>query len=184
MNDSELRNKIYTSPDEGYRQLFETYNGYVFAIVYRILGGSISMKDAENCVIDVFSDVIMHFDAASEGSVRAFIGTVARNKAVNLKRSYDPQNKYHDDYETLDISDNSINIEEAAEKSQLLGMVLEQIDALGEPDSTIVIHKYLYERSSSEIAEAVGMKPTAVRVRLSRALKKLRKSLDELDVTI
>ena len=62
--------------------------------------------------------------------------------------------------------------------------MLEKTDELGEPDSTIIIQKYFFGRSSKEIARIVGMSPAAVRVRLSRALKRLRRALEELGVTM
>lgn len=185
MDDNELKLSIFTSPDEGYRKLFEKYHGYVFSIVYRILGSSVSMKDAEDCVVDIFADVIMHLDTASDTSLRAFVGTVARNKAINLKRSAGRCDMYPVPEETaMSIPDESVSIEEAAENSYLLNEVLDHIDALGEPDSTIIIQKYLFGRSSAEIAAIVSMSPTAVRVRLSRAMKKIRSTLAELGVTL
>ena len=45
------------------------------------------------------------------------------------------------------------------------------------PDTTILLLKYFYCRTSKDIAKQVHMTPAAVRVRLNRALKKLRKLL-------
>ncbi|MBR6618014.1 MAG: sigma-70 family RNA polymerase sigma factor, partial [Oscillospiraceae bacterium] len=44
-------------------------------------------------------------------------------------------------------------------------------------DATILILKYFYRRKSKDIARLVHMTPIAVRVRLNRALKKLRQLL-------
>ena len=65
-----------------------------------------------------------------------------------------------------------------------MSLVLDCIDALGEPDSTIIVQRYLFGRNSREIASELSMSPTAVRMRMSRGLKKLRKKLAELDVTL
>ena len=75
-------------------------------------------------------------------------------------------------------------MEKAAENSELLRLVLAKIYELDEPDPTIIIQKYFFGRSSKEIAQIVGISPAAVRVRLSRALKRLRKELEELGVTL
>lgn len=61
--------------------------------------------------------------------------------------------------------------------------MIEKINELGEPDSTIIIQKYYYNRSSSEIAKLLSMKSSAVRMRCGRAMKKLRKKLEEADIT-
>ena len=53
------------------------------------------------------------------------------------------------------------------------------IRSLGEPDSTIVIQKFYYNKNSSQIAGLLSMKPSAVRMRVKRAAARLRKALAE-----
>ena len=71
------------------------------------------------------------------------------------------------------------DIEECYAQSEMCGELLSAIRRLGEPDAEIVIQKYYYDRNAEEIAEAVQMKPVTVRVRLSRALKRLKTLLTE-----
>lgn len=185
MNENELRDLIRSSPDDGFRQVFEQYHGYAYAIVCRTLAGAGSVKDAEDCIVDVFADVIMHFDTGVEGSLRAYIGTTARNKALNLKRlqSSSRRSRISDD-EVLEIPDKAVNIEKKAENTELLNIVMDRIDKLGEPDSSIIISKYIYGRSSNETASFLGMSAANVRMRLSRAMKRLKGELDDLGVTL
>ncbi len=185
MTENELKNLIRSNPDDGFRQLFEQYHGYAFTIIHRTLGGTGCAKDAEDCIVDTFADVILHYDTYAKGSLRSYIGAVARNKAINLKRSLTTAEFYTvGDEETNDIPDNSDSIEESAEKSQTFRLLLDKVEGLGKPDSTIIIHKFFFDMSSIEIAKTVGMTPAAVRMRLSRSLKKLKKSLEELGVTL
>ena len=58
--------------------------------------------------------------------------------------------------------------------------IYERIKSLGEPDSSIIIYKYYYSKSSNEISELLSMKPSAVRMRSSRALKRLKKILSDI----
>ena len=53
------------------------------------------------------------------------------------------------------------------------------IESLGEPDSTIVIQKFYYNKNSHQIAGLLSMKPSAVRMRVKRAAAKLREALAE-----
>ena len=76
------------------------------------------------------------------------------------------------------------DVAEAAETNDTRRILLELIDSLGEPDATIIMQKYYYRRSSREIAELVPLSPAMVRVRSSRALKKLRKLLSGRDIMI
>ena len=185
MNDNELRHIISQSADKGYKALFEQYYRYVYAIVFRILQDCGSSKDTEDCVVDVFTDVILHYNTSFVGSVQAYIGTTAKHKAINLRKSLSAKTWYTvsiDDVEQELPSDQSV--EELAENSELAGILLDKIDELGKPDSTIIIQKYFYNRSSKEIVQIVQLSPVAVRVRCGRTIKKLRKVLEELGITM
>ena len=184
MKEKKIKRLVRTTHNDSYRQLFEQYHAYALAVVYRTLGGRVSSKDAEDCVVDVFADVIMHLDTTA-GDMQAYIGAAARNKALNLKRARSAADFYTVPEEAAgDVPDSSVNVEKAAENSETLRLVLAKTDELDEPDPTIIIQKYFFGRSSAEIARIVGLSPAAVRMRLSRALKRLRAELEELGVTL
>ena len=129
MEEKEIRRLIRSSPDEGYRQLFEQYHAYAFAVVFRTLGGAVSSRDAEDCVVDVFADVIMHFDSSYDGSIQAYIGAAARNKAINLKRARAASDWYTvSDEAAENVPDGETDVEKAAENAQTLRLVLEKTD--------------------------------------------------------
>jgi RNA polymerase sigma-70 factor (ECF subfamily) len=72
-------------------------------------------------------------------------------------------------------------IDEQAERTETAHALLDAVKSLGEPDSTIIIQKYYYGRSSEDIGDRIDMKPNTVRKRLSRALSRLRDILREDD---
>jgi RNA polymerase sigma-70 factor (ECF subfamily) len=76
------------------------------------------------------------------------------------------------------------DLDERIDRSELRRVLLNKIDELGEPDSTILIQKFYYNRSSIEIARNVSMTAVAVRARCSRALDKLRAKLIDTGITI
>ena len=63
-------------------------------------------------------------------------------------------------------------------------MLLDKIDELGEPDSTIIIQQYYYNRTTLEIGKAISMTAAAVQKRSIRARKRLRSMLTEIGVSI
>ena len=69
------------------------------------------------------------------------------------------------------------NVARSAEESELRRLRYEKVDELGEPDSTIIIQKYYFGRSSKEIADIVELSADNVRVRCSRAIKRLKDML-------
>ena len=81
-----------------------------------------------------------------------------------------------DDENVPEISSGE-NIEEESEKSELRRILIECIKALGEPDSTIIIQKFYYKKTSHQIADILSMKPSGVRMRCKRAADKLKEAL-------
>ncbi|MBQ1375556.1 MAG: sigma-70 family RNA polymerase sigma factor, partial [Clostridia bacterium] len=68
-------------------------------------------------------------------------------------------------------------IAETAETTEIRQILYDKVGELGESDSTIIIQKYFYGRSSKEIAKIVELSSDNVRARCSRAVKKLRELL-------
>ncbi len=179
MSDSEINYKLKHSPDDGQRALFDQYYNYVYAIALRILRGTLSINDIEECVIDIFANVMLNYDPDISGSLKAYIGTVAKRNSINMLRkakgkAYNNISIDSDDFGEI-VSDT--DIEQAAENTFVSEAIINAIKALGEPDSIIIIQKYFYDRKSSEIGKIVGLSSTAVRARTSRAMKKLKKVL-------
>lgn len=180
MTDKEYRILYEKSPQSAQNTLFEEYVGYVYAIVYNKLRSCAKTEDIEECVEDVFLAVFLDYDknGCFDGDLKGYIGTIASRKAINKFHSltlYNSRNVPMDD-EFERIADKE-SIEENAEKSELQSIFIRLINSLGNPDSTIIFQKFYYNRDSKEIAKKLSMKPSAVRARCSRAMKKLEKML-------
>ena len=176
------------SPDKAYKVLFDEYCNYVYAIVYNKLHSCASREDIEECVSDIFADIYFKYDTQSEyqGDLKGYIGTVAKRRAINKFHNLSSRTD-----DTLSLEDEILSnlkietdIESETEHTELCNLIIDKIIELGEPDSTIIIQKYYYNRSSSEIAKVLIMKASAVRMRCKRAMKKLKKTLEELGVTV
>ena len=173
MSDNELRALISTSPAEGHRQVYMQYSQYAFAIIFRILQGCGTREDAEDCLVETFTDVFRHIDKIQGDSIKVYIGMSARNRAYNYCRSLQTHQKQAVPLEEIP-EPYTAHVEEDAEHKALQTALLQKIEALDEPDSTIIIQKYFYDRNAIEIAKNLGMNPINVRSRCARALKKLR----------
>lgn len=176
------------SPEKAYKALFDEFCNYVYAIVYNKLRGCAAREDIEECVSDIFADIFFNFNSenAYQGDLKGYIGIVAKRRAINKYHKLSPRAD-----KTVSLDDDNIgeiqsenDTQSEAEKKALCNLMIEKITELGEPDSTIIIQKYYYNRSSSEIAKALSMKASAVRMRCGRAIKKLNKMLEGFDVTL
>ena len=176
VTEEQIRTAARQSPDAGARALFDTYYNYVYAIVYRCISGTGTREDVEECVSDVFLEVLDRLPGIGEGSLQAYLGTTARRRALNVCRSL----KRHGTDELPETFASEQDVAEDAELSMQAKQLMAHIRALGEPDATILIQKYYYDRNASEIGKLLGMNPITVRSRLSRALKALRSAAKDL----
>ncbi len=180
MTDNEILCLMREEPPQGQRALFDKYYSYVYYIVNSIINGFGSPDDSEECVIDVFASVMMKLVPDEGCSLKSYVGTVARNAAISMKRrlAVKTGRDISADEESMAELADSEDIEKNTENSAMSELLLEKISELGVPDSIIIIQKYYYDRNSKEIAEMVGMTPSAVRVRAGRAMKRLKKLLE------
>lgn len=165
--------------DARYRAVFDQYFNYVYAIVFRILRDCGTNADVEECVSDTFADVMRRMDEIDSTSLKAYLGTSAKHKALNLCRTLTAHRKHCLPLEELPDIPAQESVEETAETAQMQQKLLDLITALGEPDASILLMKYYYNRKSGEIAAALAMQPAAVRKRCTRALKRLKQALSE-----
>lgn len=185
MTESELRLAIVRSKKDGFKALFLQYYSYVYAIVWNHIRKTGTHEDAEECVSDVFMDVFGQFDRIEEGKLQSYIRTVAKRRSIDYFRraSIKPSSVSMDEQE-LETAVSAEDVEHDFDNAALRQILLDKIKLLGEPDATIILMKYYYDCKPDEIARAVQMNRAAVRKRLSRAMKRLAKLLEEDGYTV
>ncbi|MBR4627392.1 MAG: sigma-70 family RNA polymerase sigma factor [Ruminococcus sp.] len=187
MTHSEYRLLLRTDKEKAQRRIFDEYYNYVYTIVYSRLRSCAAREDIDECVSDVFADVFSSYDPDKliTGDIKGFIGMIAGRDATDFYRRIckAPVTLPIDEEGAAEIPSGEDVIQDSEQK-ELRAMLLGIVESLGEPDSTIIIQKYFYKRTSKEIAETVPLSPVMIRVRSSRALKKLRKMLSDKDITI
>ena len=178
MDEREIRTLLRREPRAGRRALFETYAGYGYAIVWQRLAGTGTHEDAEECVSDVFAEVFRSMDSIYEGSLKAYIGTLARRMAVNAFYRLTARGQPLPLEEAAALDDGT-DVPADAEAAARAAVLLRCIQSLGEPDATIVLQRYFYDRTAPEIGRIVHKSAPAVRMRLRRALQRLRTMLEQ-----
>ncbi|MBQ2265694.1 MAG: sigma-70 family RNA polymerase sigma factor [Oscillospiraceae bacterium] len=164
------------------RMVYDTYFNYVYAISRRILRDCGSTEDVEECVIDTFAEVLPRLPEIREDAVRAYLGTAAKHRALNMARALSRQRSRSVPMDSIAELSAPQTVEEHAEDAQLRTLLLQKIAELGEPDMTILIQKYYYDCDAKEIARRTGLSAAAVRQRCSRAIKRLKEELSDWDL--
>lgn len=176
MTDSELRALSKASPAQGHRALYEKYANYVYAVISRYLADCGSREDIEDCFVETFTEAVRHIDDISGDSLKAYIGAAARNRALSFRSRVKGHRKNTVPFDEVPEPATQY-VHEQVEQEELERKLMQEVNALGEPEATILIQKYFYGRKMTEIGKIVGLSANAAQVRCSRALKQLRKKL-------
>ena len=187
MKHSEYQQLLKTDKNKAQRTIFDEYLNYVYTIAFNRLRSCGSREDIDECVSDIFTDVFGSYESkqAANDDIKGFIATIAlRKSAAYYHRLCRNTNSISLDDENTAAFPSDENISESAEKKETQRTLMKLIDSLGEPDSTIIIQKYYYGRSSFEISGFVSLSPAMIRVRSSRALKKLRRLISDNDISV
>ena len=188
MTQSDYRLLLAADKIKAQRKLFDEYINYVYTIAFNRLRSCGSREDIDECVSDIFAEVFSSYKpvANSDADMKGFIGTVAKRRAISVFRSITARQNHLSgdaDDEMANMSSDT-DIEAESDKTETQQLLMSKIKELGEPDSTIILQKYYYDRSSGEIAELLSMKAATVRMRAARALDKLRALLTGSGITL
>lgn len=186
MTDRELRLLMAESVDKCHRIVFDKYCNYVYVIVINILRNCGSREDIEDCISEVFFKLYKQFDSCIDfsGDLKNYIAAIARNTAIDAFRKISVRNNRNISIENDEMNELHSNerLEENSEKKERSRIILDLIKQLGEPDSTIIVQQYFYERTAKEIAENISMTAAAVQKRSSRARQRLKILLCEAGI--
>ena len=153
--------------DEKWLNLYiEKYHGTIFRLAYGYLKNS---HDAEEIVQEAFLKLYLsenHFER--DENVKAWLIRVSINLCKDKLKSFWFKNRSE-----LDMDIPAENEEESA--------LLEIINGLKPEYRAIILLFYFEDYSIKDISQMLGISPTAVTTRLSRARKKLKNMLLEED---
>lgn len=86
MTEEVMIEKIRSRNPAGLEALMNRYLSYVSTVVWNILRNAMPVEDGEEIVSDVFLAAWRQPEALRPGSIKAWLGAVARNKAKNRMR--------------------------------------------------------------------------------------------------
>ena len=159
---------------EGLEWFIGQYTPYVSTVVHNIIGTHMCTADVEEVVADVFYILWNKSDSVVAGSVRGFLGCVARNKAKNKLREMSLEVSLEEEF----LISEDLSLEEHCCEESVRSLVREAVMALTEPDKEIVLRYYFYFQSIAEISEQMGLSESNVKVRLHRSRNVLRLLLE------
>ena len=175
MTETEALSALRQGEEKALEWFINKYTPYVSAIVCRVIGDAMSRSDVEEVAADVFFTLWENADRISDGSVRGFLGTVARNKAKNKLREIGRDLPLEEDILVIDDGSTESRLEEKELRERVRRAVL----SMEEPDREIFLRHYYHCQPLSDIAKEMKMNLSTVKTKLRRGREKLREALTE-----
>lgn len=173
MQERILIRRLKQHQPQALEELIKTYSPYVGTIVRNIIGKYLSESDVEELTADVFLAVWEHTDQLKAGKLTAYLAAIARNRAKNRIRGY---------HETVNLEDmieigSGEDLEDAIDRKILGELLRDVLDTLTEKDREILVRYYYCYENVRQITETLCLSESAVKMRMSRARKKLQQEL-------
>jgi len=173
LTESKALRQLQQGSTDALKWFISKYTPYVSTIIYNIIGSSMCASDVEEVASDVFFAFWENADKVNFGTVRGYLGSIARNKAKNKFR--ESANVLPLD-EELYISE-ELPLEEKYLESELQSIVKQEVCAMTEPDREILLRYYYYYQAIPRIAREMRMSTSNIKIRLYRARNVLKATL-------
>jgi len=177
--DTENMNNI----SEVNNSFYEKYNPQIRAIVARILSYSNQARDIDDCVNNVYLELMEKLQQYNEtrGSMGAFVAIIARSAALNYCRSNMRKTGELVGDDKLDVLSDPVEVESTAEFELLVKSIKSK---LNEQERILFTMRYIYYYSSEEIAKAFKIGRNTVDKRVSRLKNKVKNLLIKGGITL
>lgn len=171
MTEERSLRKMRSGDPSGLEELMDRYIPYVSAVVWNILRFAMTPEDAEEVVSDVFYAAWNQAEDLTPGSVKPWLASVARHKALGKLRSAGA---------TLPLEEDILEIpgEETPEgrftREEEARLVRQAVDGMEEPDREIFLRHYYFLQTVQEISAGMHMNVSTVKTRLRRGRIRLK----------
>jgi RNA polymerase sigma factor (sigma-70 family) len=177
--EDELVERARRGDSDAYRSLMESYQGIAFRLAYLVAGDA---ADAEDAVADGLAKAWLALPRFRRGApFRPWVLEIVANEARNRRRSAGRRARLAlRTAAQLRPGDAAPSPEAALVDAETRAGLLAAVNALRDEEREVVACRYFLELSEAETAAALGIRPGTVKSRLSRALGRLRTSLEEV----
>jgi RNA polymerase sigma-70 factor (ECF subfamily) len=187
-NDQAAIQAVLAGDKEAYGALVVRYSGRLFRVAFRITG---SEADAEDVVQDAWLRGYRKLESFEYRSdfgtwiyriaVRCALDKISASKVDESTRIAGTTDREHDE---LQIADQEADPERLLLSGEIRAMQEVAMHGLSPTERTAFVLRHLEDRTTEEIATAMGIPPNAAKQSVFRAVQKLRRRLATLKVKI
>jgi RNA polymerase sigma-70 factor (ECF subfamily) len=184
LEDAELVRQAQRGDVSAYEELVRRYQDVAVRTAYVVARGSEAQDAAQEAFVKAYRALgRFHSDAP----FRPWLLRIVANEAINRRRA----SRRHatlaaragEAAEGRPPEDAAPSPERAALEQDLRRQVVSAVNELRTEDRLIIAYRYWFELSEAEMAQALGCPRGTVKSRLSRALGRLRATLERAGVT-
>lgn len=177
LDEQELIASAKNGDTQAFGQLVRNHQGIALRVAYLVVRDS---SEAEDVTQDAFVKAHRSLDRfRAEAPFRPWLLRIVRNEALNRVRSTKRRDSLALQVASDPVSGDAAPSPEAEVMSQDDRLrLLSLIEDLPERYRNVIVHRYLLDLSEKETSEILGMPVGTVKSRSSRALERLRRSLN------
>lgn len=166
--------------DSVFEELYEKYHHDVFQFIFYMVK---NREQAEDLVQEVYIRVLKSYSRfEGKSSEKTWLFSIARNVSIDFFRKQKGLKQRiveKFDWSTGQIRDQQPIPEEIAVQKEEIGMIYECLDSCTVDQRMVIILRYIQELSIAETAEALNWTESKVKTTQHRAIKVLRKEMEE-----
>lgn len=174
--DTKLLSLLQARDETALTAIQRQYGRQVLHLAKSILG---SEQDAEECVNDALFDLWNSVPPTEPSSFLSYFSLLVRRRAIDRVRHLTAERRAGAEYvgslEELEAVLPAMPDED--DGGEILNCIQDFLDGLGERDRRIFLLRYFRFCSHREIGACVGMRESAVNMKLTRLRKKLKEAL-------
>lgn len=180
MEDLEIIDLYWKRDETAISETARKYGGFC----HRIAGNILTLKeDAEECVSDTYYQAWESIPPARPEKLRAWLGKVVRNKAINLWRKNRALKRYTGMEVLMEELEDCIpspeTVEQKLEEAELAGFLNLWLSTLSPGDRILFIRRYWRGDPVRELAGEDGKTPARTAKRLYRLRQNLKARLEK-----
>lgn len=172
MDEQQLLSRLRRGDEQALSAAIAQFSAYVVTVIHNRSRGLLPPEDEDELASSVFFALWQSCRTVKAGCIRAWLGSVARNKTVDRLRKARMDVPLDEEMAGTD----DFLLEETVKKEQAR-QLREAVALLSELDREILRRFYDLCQSAPEIAGALGLTPAAVRMRLVRSREAVRNVL-------
>ena len=174
MDDKQIIELFFKRDEAALSETQDKYGKYCLKIAGNILE---DIEDSKECVNDTWVTAWNKIPPLVPVSLKAFLGKIVRDISLSKYRENHAGKRYNamtvmlDELE--DCIPSGINIEDQAEKRELIGMVNDYLEGIKTEDRVLFVRRYYFGESVKALSEEYGCSEN----RMTQKLLKLRRKL-------